>query len=141
MSGVSTGLATNGAGSVGIHSLPTLAQITRLDELRFARGNSFFHVNGVTTVQTIFAPGSNANGAVLRRLSGYFPGGGGQLGVFADTSAPSAISDTTKHAIALLGGSNTIPLHLPLPILIPAGAGLYVAPSIGCNFAASFDLL
>ena len=73
-------------------------------------------------LNTVLAPASNLAGVVV--VSVGLPVGADGIRFMAKTSAPSSFSDTTALEIATRKNS-TSAFQLALPLLIPAGYGLY----------------
>ncbi|UKV16585.1 hypothetical protein L6172_09875 [Thalassospiraceae bacterium SW-3-3] len=75
-------------------------------------------------VYTAVLPASNTAGVLVR--AAIINSGGPAISIFADTAAPSAWNDTTKKRI---GGLRANGSQFLRDLYLPAGTGLYVAPS------------
>lgn len=101
--------------------------------------------SGGTAITQIISPSSNTSGIIIKTLSLVpnivSPATGDVAYIYADTSAPSAAWDTTKRLIFIARGgdpaggtgtpTNSVANHLPYPLAIPSGFGLWVATANG----------
>lgn len=88
---------------------------------------------GANTPDTIFTPGSNANGAVVWSASSYSSGAGSiPSSMIAKSSAPAGILDgdviATTDFIGPTGASFISSYRLLNPVFVAAGKGLYHIP-------------
>lgn len=79
------------------------------------------YVNGVLT---LISPGSNVSGLLLRTVC--FEGASSAAALYADTAAPTSVSDYTKRRVASAYGSGTTGRFFR-DITVEAGQGLYLA--------------
>lgn len=85
-------------------------------------GTSFLHTASVsTTALVIIDPAVNANGAILRQMTGHV--GASTVIVYAGASPPADTVDLSKQRIAEFYSFATPGATLPL--FLPAGVGLY----------------
>lgn len=105
-------------------------------------GGSFGHYGlAPGAVSVLVAAAANTKGLILRHLAVYCVGGG--VSVYANPLPPTAITDGAARAILLWNnGVNTLPGHLPLPMLVPAGSGLFAwSTNAGNTLSVGYDLL
>lgn len=86
--------------------------------------DSYFYGDGSVAVETIVAPAANTNGIVIYAASAYSGGGGGARVMFK-SSIPSGWSDTGAGTLAACHAGVSIQQEKALPLLIPAGKGLF----------------
>lgn len=96
-------------------------------------GSSFANYdNPAGTVHTALAPGSNTKGAIVRFAHVCLSSTASRVAWYADTAAPTGSTDTTKRKI-LETASTSSSAHLPFPLLLPAGVGLYFAADVAAS--------
>jgi len=101
------------------------------------------------TPETVFAPGSNVNGAYVWEAGFVHSNAGGMGAAFlAKTSAPATVLDGDvvcgMSGAAASGASNLNFGQMPQPVFVPAGKGLYFISTNAENNAnrhALFTLL
>lgn len=127
------GIATSQQGPVNTNVL-TDYQAHKLGATRYGASA------GGSAAQTVVAPGTNANGLILRSIS--VDATAGHFGLFADTAAPSSVTDDTKNKLLhVLNGTYLVTPHFP-HVLIPAGVGLYwYSGAAAVRFWCSYDPL
>lgn len=145
---------TNPTGDrVAVHDSQTLGRI--LDILRVYKEQIGFEIDflspktpkgaqnaaysAASGVQTIFSPGANTNGAIIRKSEFT---SGGEIIVVADTSAPSSAGDTTKDWIAKgIYGTGVSVAAITRDFIVPAGNGLYAVGSGNLTGFVSYDFI
>jgi hypothetical protein len=109
-------------------------------------GKNFVNTGAVSNaIVQLVNPASNTNGCYLRScLLGVTPGAGTSTAttIYADTSAPSVVSDLTKRAILWFTAATISTTVMPYPFYLPAGTGLWLTVS-GVNgyTAITYDLV
>jgi hypothetical protein len=94
-------------------------------------GASFGNVvNAGASLQTYILPAANVNGVILR--TGWLTTTANNMLLVADTAAPSSPTDTTKRAIASIGGAAAF-WALGQQLYLPPGYGLYLYTDGGTN--------
>jgi len=107
-------------------------------------GQSFFVGNSISASPiALIDPVSNVNGAILRSF-GATSSTSSVLSLYADSSAPANDDDTTKRRLLNLPGTAypNVPV-VNLPLLLPAGVGLFVISNgAGTHrYQGDYDLL
>lgn len=105
-------------------------------------GNSFSNVAASTTVTAVIAPASNTKGAIVRTASVNVSTGG--TTVWTGPTAPSSHTDNKPVPFFASGNTNQYQAHhMPYPLSLPAGFGLWVTSSSGAlgNSSFTFDLI
>jgi hypothetical protein len=91
-------------------------------------GGTFIQDTYSTGVTELIAPGTNTNGLIIRSLALLNASPDNvAVSVYADTSAPSSISDYTKRIAYNYGVLTTLPDYMLYPLAISPGWGVWVA--------------
>lgn len=97
---------------------------------RVKAGKNHFPGIAVNTVVQVVAPADNTQGVILRTIALSSGGAGGtaQISVFADLTAPSTPSDTTRKRVAVYSApmGTFISITIPYEIEVSAGLGIWV---------------
>ncbi len=106
-------------------------------------GATFFHDPAVaaSVVTTIIAPGANTNGVILRTLAFGATTGSSTVRIYADTSAPSGISDATRRLVGFGATDQGSYQGIGPGTVLPAGLGLYFISNAVCIVGVSWDVL
>ncbi len=131
-------------GSIAIQQGGNTAMVTSggalLTEQQDREGASFWDLApGVAGVTQIFAPASNVNGAIIRYARIAIAANA--LELYADTAAPTSVSDATKRIILGDDAPNT-QVQLAFPTRLAPGVGLWsAAGGVGPRTTGTYDLL
>lgn len=85
-------------------------------------GSNVVGVKNNNGLNTLITPAANTDGIVICQAT-ISSGGSNETALYADTAAPSNVSDNTKRRF--LYSQNKDVTELAAPIIIPAGLGLY----------------
>lgn len=131
------GIATSQQGAVTLSNF--YAGATAGNGYQRRGGTTYGGASAGSVSTTVVAPATNSNGLILRTLS--VDAVAGHFALFADTAAPSSVSDTTKNKLLhVLNGTYLVTPQFP-HLYLPAGLGLYFyAGAAGVNFWCSYDL-
>lgn len=103
-------------------------------------GGSFAHGQTVAGPWTVVALASNVNGMILRHFA--INTSAGIHTIYVGAGVPGSTNDVTYRMIAAYQGGIGGMLQIALPLLIPAGLGIYGFSSAGGSyFSAGYDLL
>jgi len=119
----------------------TAITITDIKIDLFTTGVSFAAAALINGVVTLVTPATNVSGLQLRTASSSMLNGGQQTQLYFATAAPSGVDDITKRSIGAAGFNHDLNV-VPLPLLIPAGNGIYCASTvISGSVHIGYDLL
>jgi len=123
------GAVTVTSGSIAISNTPTIQAITDPVEVRSTLGATpYFRESSSSALNTILAPASNTNGVLITAVWAW--AWGTSLRIMAKASAPTAWNDPAAiPLVTVSAASSTAPAEsggsIAVPIIVPAGLGLY----------------
>ncbi|WP_179188666.1 hypothetical protein [Kiloniella majae] len=130
---------------VQVENFPAQVNLSSVDQLGVHKlGDLVFNTGALNSTVTIVTPGDNTAGVIIRTLDGWSTAG--YLGLFIGTVAPTQYLDNSPSITRIW--SNIVNYssrgNTPLPLMIPAGKGIYVNCSSNSGsrpFSMTYDLL